>query len=558
MSHEEPRQSTPIDAIAESWVETLVQLRPEVGTYIGRTDVGGRYGDTSPAGHEAYIEAVSRTLNTLRSATPVDAVDRVTQTDLTAELELDLASSEAGLQYRDLNVIASPSQELRDVFDLMPTATVDDWSTISTRLGALPEAVDGYIETLREGIAKGITPARRQVKEVYDQVLRTGADDGFFIGFAAEAGPEDGQLPASLAGELSTGAGAAAVAYNRLADFLAHELMPAATEADAIGRELYALQSRRFLGATVDLDESYEWGIEELARMVSEQESIANEILPGASVEEAVAFLEQDPARKLHGTEALQRWMQETSDRAVEELGRTQFDIPQEIRALECMIAPTQEGGIYYTGPTDDFSRPGRMWWSVPVGVTEFDTWRELTTVYHEGVPGHHLQIGQAVVNRETLNLWRRQLAGTSGHAEGWALYAERLMEQLGYLDDPADRLGMLDGQRMRAARVVLDIGVHLGKRLPDGSGTWTAEYAFDFMGRNVNMSPEFVRFEVNRYLGWPGQAPSYKIGQRIWEQLRDDAARRAGDAFDIKDFHRRALDLGGVGLDTLRSAMLE
>ena len=557
MSNEEPRQSTPIDAIAESWVETLVQLKPEVGTYIGRTDVGGRYGDYSPAGHEAYIEAASRTLRELRSAAPVDAVDRVTQTDLSAELELDLASSEAGLQYRDLNVIASPSQELRDVFDLMPTATVEDWSTIRTRLGALPDAVDGYIETLRAGIARGITPARRQVAEVYEQVLRTGADDGFFIGFAANAGPADGQLPASLAAELSTGAGAAAVAYNRLADFLAHELLPAATQEDAIGRELYALQSRRFLGATVDLDESYEWGIEELARMVSEQEAIANEILPGASVEEAVAFLEQDPARKLHGTDALQRWMQETSDRAVEELGRTHFDIPQEIRALECMIAPTQEGGIYYTGPTDDFSRPGRMWWSVPAGVTEFDTWRELTTVYHEGVPGHHLQIGQAVVNRKTLNLWRRQLAGTSGHAEGWALYAERLMEQLGYLDDPADRLGMLDGQRMRAARVVLDIGVHLGKPLPDGSGTWTAEYAFDFMGRNVNMSPEFVRFEVNRYLGWPGQAPSYKIGQRIWEQLRDDAARRAGDAFDIKDFHRRALDLGGVGLDTLRSAML-
>lgn len=558
MSHEEPRQSTPIDAIAEQWVETLVQLKPEVGTYIGRTDVGDRYSDYSPAGHDAYIDAASRTLGALRSATAVDAVDRVTQTDLSAELELDIASSEAGLQYRDLNVIASPAQELRDVYDLMPTASVEDWSTIRTRLGALPDAVDGYIATLREGIARGITPARRQVAEVYEQVLRTGADDGFFVDFAANAVPDDGQLPASLAAELSTGAGAAAVAYHRLADFFAHELLPVATEQDAIGRELYALQSRRFLGATVDLDESYEWGIEELARMVSEQEAIANEILPGASVEEAVAFLEQDPARKLHGTEALQRWMQETSDRAVEELGRTHFDIPQEIRALECMIAPTQEGGIYYTGPTDDFSRPGRMWWSVPAGVTEFDTWRELTTVYHEGVPGHHLQIGQAVVNRGKLNLWRRQLAGTSGHAEGWALYAERLMEQLGYLDDPADRLGMLDGQRMRAARVVLDIGVHLGKPLPDGSGTWTAEYAFEFMGRNVNMSPEFVRFEVNRYLGWPGQAPSYKIGQRIWEDLRDEAALREGTSFDIKDFHRRALDLGGVGLDTLRTAMLE
>jgi uncharacterized protein (DUF885 family) len=292
--------------------------------------------------------------------------------------------------------------------------------------------------------------------------------------------------------------------------------------------------------------------------MVAEQTAIANEILPGSTVEEAVAHLEADPARKLHGTEALQRWMQETSDRAVAELAATHFDIPEQIRTIECMIAPTQEGGIYYTGPTDDFSRPGRMWWSVPEGVTEFDTWRELTTVFHEGVPGHHLQIAQAVYNRAELNSWRRLLAGTSGHAEGWALYAERLMQQLGYLDDPADRLGMLDGQRMRAARVVLDIGVHLGKPRLDGSGTWDADYALDFMRQNVNMSDEFVQFEVNRYLGWPGQAPSYKVGQRIWEQVRDDYRAEKGDGFDIKSFHKRALDLGGVGLDTLRTALLK
>ena len=291
--------------------------------------------------------------------------------------------------------------------------------------------------------------------------------------------------------------------------------------------------------------------------MVAEQETIAKEILPGGSVEDAVAFLERDESRKLHGTDALQRWMQETSDRAIEELGRTHFDIPDPIRRLQCMIAPTREGGIYYTGPTDDFSRPGRMWWSVPEGVESFDTWRELTTVYHEGVPGHHLQIAQAVYNRATLNSWRRLLAGTSGHAEGWALYAERLMEQLGYLDDPAERLGMLDGQRMRAARVVLDIGVHLEKPRPDGNGTWDADYALDFMMRNVNMPPEFVRFEVNRYLGWPGQAPSYKVGQRIWENLRDDFETAQGDAFSITDFHKRALDVGGVGLDTLRSALV-
>ncbi len=203
--------------------------------------------------------------------------------------------------------------------------------------------------------------------------------------------------------------------------------------------------------------------------MTEEQEAIAREIKPGASVLEAIEALDADPARKLEGTKALQEWMQQLSDKAVAELSATHFDIPDPIKRLECMIAPTQEGGIYYTSPSDDFSRPGRMWWSVPEGVTTFNTWRETTTVYHEGVPGHHLQLGQAVYNRAKLNTYRRQLAGTSGHAEGWALYAERLMEQLGYLDDPGDRLGMLDGQRMRAARVVLDIGVHLNKPKLDG-----------------------------------------------------------------------------------------
>jgi uncharacterized protein (DUF885 family) len=102
----------------------------------------------------------------------------------------------------------------------------------------------------------------------------------------------------------------------------------------------------------------------------------------------------------------------------------------------------------------------------------------------------------------------------------------------------------------------VLDIGVHLEKPRPDGTGMWDADYALSFMRRNVNMSDEFVQFEVNRYLGWPGQAPSYKVGQRIWERIRDDAKAAQGDSFDIKAFHKHALDLGGVGLDTLRSAL--
>ncbi|WP_460795382.1 DUF885 domain-containing protein [Microbacterium sp. GXF0217] len=552
-----PRTPTAIDQVAEEWVDDLAVLAPTLGTYIGRNEANDRYADLSPEGQEHYASEVRRTLAKLDALQPADAIDEVTKADLSSELRLELELHDAQWHLRDLNVIASAPQDIRSVFDLMPIATTDDWDIVSARLGAIPAALRGYTATLREGISRGVTPARRQAVEVAKQIERYTADDGFFAAFVAEAAPAEGELPASLARTLADNASAARVAYDELRTFLATTMADAAGEVDAVGRDLYALNSRRFLGATIDLDETYEWGIEELKRMVAEQTAIANEILPGSTVEEAVAHLESDQARKLHGTEALQQWMQATSDRAVAELGATHFDIPEEIRTLECMIAPTQEGGIYYTGPTDDFSRPGRMWWSVPEGVTEFDTWRELTTVYHEGVPGHHLQIAQAVYNRSELNSWRRLLAGTSGHAEGWALYAERLMQQLGYLDDPADRLGMLDGQRMRAARVVLDIGVHLNKPRLDGQGVWDADYALDFMRKNVNMSDEFVQFEVNRYLGWPGQAPSYKVGQRIWEQVRAEYQARQGDRFDVKDFHKRALDMGGVGLDTLRTALL-
>jgi uncharacterized protein (DUF885 family) len=557
MTDAEQRTPTPIDAIAEAWVDTELELFPEYHVYLGRPGREGEYADYSPAGAERAAAEVQNALAQIRVAEPVDDIDRVTKMDLTRELELSLEKHAAGFDQRDLNVIASPAQGLRDIFDLVPTASEEDWANIATRLHNLPAAMNGYIETLRSGIQGGNVPAIRQITEVIAQAKKQVADTGFFFQLTAEPKAGEADLPESLRRDLESGARESADAYATLASFLGDELAQHAPAKDAVGREIYSLASRDFLGATVDLDETYEWGIEELARMVAEQESIAREIKPGASVQEAIAFLDSDPSRKLHGTDALQKWMQATSDRAIEELGRTHFDIPAEVRKLECMIAPTQEGGIYYTNPTDDFSRPGQMWWSVPEGITEFDTWRELTTVYHEGVPGHHLQIGQAVYNKAQLNTWRRN-AGTSGHAEGWALYAERLMEQLGYLDDPADRLGMLDGQRMRAARVVLDIGVHLGKRLPDGSGTWTGEYAFDFLAKNVNMNASFVRFEVNRYLGWPGQAPSYKIGQRIWEQLRDEYARREGAGFNIKAFHKKALDIGGVGLDTLRSALLD
>ncbi len=549
------RTPTPIDEVAERYVAEGAKLDPDVAIFLGLEGDKTQFADLSPAGEDAKRELFTRTRAALEALEPVDEVDWVTKTDLLRELNLELDFIEAGTSQRDLNNLASPSQNFRMSFDMLPKETVEDWETIAGRLRNLTKAMDGYIETLRAGIEAGNTPARRQAQIVSETLSDYLDGDGYFGRLIDGAT----NIPDSLRADLAEGAEHARAAYGYFSEFLTMEMLPKATETDAVGREAYSLHSRRFLGAEVDLDETYEWGLAELARMREEQESIANQIVPGGTVADAIEHLDNDPARKLHGTDALRTWMQETSDQAIEDLGKEYFEIAEPLKNLQCMIAPTTSGEIYYTPPTDDFSRPGQMWWSVPAGVTEFDTWREKTTVYHEGVPGHHLQLAQAVYNRAQLNLWRRA-AGTSGHAEGWALYAERLMQELGYMDDPGDMLGLLDGQRMRAARVVLDIGVHLGKDKPAGvlpgehSGAWDYDFALDFMRDNVNMDDAFVRFEVNRYFGWPGQAPSYKIGQRIFEELRAEAQARPG--FDFKSYHMRILNMGGMGLDTLRAAM--
>ena len=550
------RTPTQIDQIAESYLDWMVSESPSFATYIGRPGANDRLDDESPEAAAKSVAKAAEVLRQLDAADPVDDTDRVTKDAMQRTLQLSIDTYDAGLWRRNLNVIASPAQGIRDIFDLSPVATEQDWKNLVGRSNAVDGAIAGYIATLREGIKANDTPARRQVIQVLEQAKQLAGADGFFLKFAEGAKAGSDELPESLKKDLHAAAQNATAAYGKLAAFLEEELLPKANPEDAIGRERYALLSQAFVGAKLDLDETYEWGREELARVAAEQAAVANEIKPGASVQEAIEHLNNDASRKLHGTDELQRWMQKLSDRAIAELGKSHFDIAEPIRKLECMIAPSNSGAIYYTGPSDDFSRPGRMWWSVPEGVTEFDTWRETTTVYHEGVPGHHLQVAQAVYNREELNSWRRLASWTSGHGEGWALYAERLMDELGFLQDPGDRLGMLDGQRMRAVRVVLDIGVHLGKPRLDGTGKWDFDYALQQMTENVNMNPEFLAFETNRYFGWPGQAPSYKVGQRIWEQLRDEAKAKAGANFDIKDWHKRALNLGGIPLDTLKYAL--
>ncbi|HXP21364.1 MAG TPA: DUF885 domain-containing protein [Streptosporangiaceae bacterium] len=546
-----------IDDIADRYVARSCELDPVGATDDGFAGYDDRMTDLSPAGFAARAELDQATLAELRQAAVTGSGETVARAAMIERLESsgDLYSS--GDLTADLNVIGSWVQQVRQIFDLMPLTGEEAQRNLAARMAAVPRAYAGLRHTYQQSAERGRVAARRQVAACAKQCAEWSAPGSDFYSGLVRRTSATGAMRA----DLEQAAEAARTATAQLGEFLENELLPQAPERDAVGRDRYARASRDFLGATVDLDEAYAWGWSEVSRIEAEMRLAASQIVPGGTVAQAVAALDADPARRISGPERLRDWMQGVADNAVAELDGAHFDIPEPARRIECMIAPTSSGGVYYTGPSEDWTRPGRMWWSIPEGVTSFSTWQEVTTIYHEGVPGHHLQAVEAMARPDKLNRWQRMVCWVSGHGEGWALYAERLMDELGYLADPGNRLGMLDAQLLRAARVVVDIGVHLELRIPADSDwqpgkVWNAHLAWDFLRSHVQEEEERLRFELDRYLGWAGQAPSYKLGERFWLQARDEARQRMGAAFDLRTFHSQALALGSIGMDPLRDAL--
>ncbi|GAA4701564.1 DUF885 domain-containing protein [Nocardioides conyzicola] len=540
-----------VDAIADQYVEDVAALDPITATAAGIAGHDHELPDLSPAGFEARADLARRAVASMTAAAPADERQAVARDAFLERVGLTVENADAGHDRSELSVISSWAHAIRESFDLMSVETDEGREDVRARLAGVPAALEGYRATLAEEASRGRVVARRQYAEVAGQIRRwtgqEGASGDFFTGLLPEAAE----------------ARAASAAYADLGRWLETDLAPRGLEKEAVGPERYALASREFLGASVDLEETYRWGWEELKRLTDDMVATSDRIVPAGSIQDAVAALDADPARRLGSREEFRDWMQQLADRTIADLADVHFDIPEPIRRIECCLAPTNDGGVYYTGPSEDFSRPGRMWWSLPDDSAQLTTWREVTTVYHEGVPGHHLQVGQTVYRAEALNRWQRLLCWVSGHGEGWALYSERLMDELGYLEDPGNRIGMLDMQGFRAARVIVDIGLHLELRVPEDNPfgwrpgeRWTPDLVFEFMRIHSRMDDAMLRFEVLRYLGWPGQAPSYKVGERIWLEARADAQARHGADFDLRAFHRAALDLGSMGLDPLRASL--
>ncbi|MBQ1001181.1 DUF885 domain-containing protein [Streptomyces sp. RK62] len=544
--------------VADAYVDELVALDPFTGTYLGVKESSSRLPDLSPAGQEALAELQRATLARLDEAERRPGADsdserrcaRLLRERLTAELAVH--DADEGL--RAVGNMATPAHTVREIFTVTPSETDEDWAAIAERLRAVPAAYAGYRESLELGLERKLYAAPRPTATFVEQLTEWAGPDGgrgWFEDFAA-GGPE------ALRAELDEAARAATAAVAGLRDWMRDVYTPAIEGApNTVGRERYARWVRYFNGIDLDLDEAYAYGWSEYHRLLGEMRKEAERVLPGAATPwVALAHLDEH-GKHIEGVDEVRDWLQGLMDEAIEKLDGTHFELAEPVRKVESRIAPP--GGAaapYYTPPSEDFSRPGRTWLPT-MGQTRFPVYDLVSTWYHEGVPGHHLQLAQWVYVAGNLSRYQASIGMVSANAEGWALYAERLMDELGFLTDPEHRLGYLDAQMMRAARVIVDIGMHLELEIPADSPfhpgeRWTPELAQEFFGAHSSRPADFVESELTRYLTIPGQAIGYKLGERAWLLGREKARQRRGDAFDLKAWHMAALSQGSLGLDDL------
>ncbi|WP_369167519.1 DUF885 domain-containing protein [Streptomyces sp. R28] len=544
--------------VADAYVDEFIALDPVTGTYLGVKESSSKLPDLSPAGQQALADLARATLARLDEAERRPGADsdierrcaRLLRERLTAEL----AVHEADEGLRSVGNMATPAHSVREVFTVTPNQSDEDWAAIAERLRAVPAAYAGYRESLALGLERKLYAAPRPTATFVEQLTEwsgSGEGRGWFEDFAS-AGPE------SLRAELDEAARGATAAVVELRDWMREVYVPAIEGApNTAGRERYARWARYFNGIDLDLDEAYAYGWSEFHRLLGEMKKEAEKILPGAATPwVALAHLDEH-GKHIEGVDEVREWLQGLMDEAIEKLDGTHFELAEPVRKVESRIAPP--GGAaapYYTSPSEDFSRPGRTWLPT-MGQTRFPVYDLVSTWYHEGVPGHHLQLAQWTYVAGNLSRYQATIGMVSANAEGWALYAERLMDELGFLTDPEHRLGYLDAQMMRAARVIIDIGMHLDLQIPADSPfhpgeRWTPELAQEFFGSHSSRPADFVESELARYLTIPGQAIGYKLGERAWLLGRDKARERHGDAFDLKAWHMAALSQGSLGLDDL------
>ncbi len=534
---------SPIFALSDSYVEKSARLSPMASTYLGIADLNDQLDDFSIAGRAVEADLSRATLAELNKLEPIDEIDRVAKSVMQERLTSSLQLHDSFESHISFNVLTSPPADIRQVFEMMPKESAADFDNIAKRLLAVDKAHLSWVSTIDTLAKKGKTVAQRQIDGIAKQ-LESYADGGYAA--MAKSFDPDGKYPA-----IHEAAKAAARSSAETATYLRGTYMALATPNDAVGAERYAAWARYYTGADLDLRATYEWGLADLAQITERMWRVAAKIKPDAkTLREVADYLDNAPEYKIHGKDAIIKKLLDFTQAAVTQLDGTHFDIDERMKFCDARIAPEGSASApYYMSPSEDMSRPGTTWLPL-LGKDEVSWWHLASTWYHEAVPGHHLQIATSVLERDRLSRFQRFGAWISGYGEGWALYAERFMDDLGAFDEPGIEMGFLSAQALRATRIVIDIGMHLGYTDENGR-VWDAVSGREALMNKALLDEHHATSETDRYLGWPGQAISYKVGEREWIAARENAKKRLGSEFSLKKFHAHALKIGPMGLDT-------
>lgn len=553
----EPRPaSVALAQLAEEYWDVSMRSRPTEATLLGDHRFDDLVEDFSEDGDQALRDALDSIRSRVRGLDvgELDATERVTARLLESDADDTIRSI-------DLRIVELRSDQMDGphLGYLMsaPELSVEDpehAAMIVERFSRLGGALDQALERFRAGASRGRTPARlciaRSLSSI-DGYLGSPLDDDLFVNVK---GPEgwDGEVEwrERLRDVVRD---AVRPAYQRLRDAFADELLPVARPDDRAGlcwlddgEELYAELVRMNTSLPIAADELHAIGVESVERRLpAEYAAIGSRALGTGDVAEVYRRIREDPALRFRSSEEIVALAEATVARAAAAMGSLFGRLPQ----APCRVEPVpvilaeDAPGAYYFPPAPDGSRPGTYYINGR-NPTEQSRVEAESIAFHEAIPGHHLQLAIAT-ELEGLPTFRRLDSGSTAYIEGWALYAERLADEVGLYSDDVARLGMLAGDSWRSGRLVVDTGLH--------AFGWSRQRARDYLFDNSPVGVDELEAEIDRYVAIPGQAVSYSTGQREITRLRADAEAALGPRFDLPGFHDAVLGAGGVTLPVLR-----
>jgi uncharacterized protein (DUF885 family) len=545
----QPEHSSPVDQLADAFWESILELNPTTATVYGDERYSDRLEDPSPAGRARVRALMERTKADAEAISPdgLSVEDRITRDMLIVIADLGVEEDDQGVhRLRVVDQIGGPQTLLPQICQFQPADTPERFEKFIARLESYREYMAANTDILREGLDSGLTAPRIVAERTVAQIERLMAiplDEAIVPSLAQVASDADRDRVRKVTEEVIYPADRAFLDVLK-GDYLKATRAEPGLWSAPDGESLYRTQIRSWTTLDLDPREVHEIGMEELRIVDVGRREIASKA-GAASPADYRQRLADDPANTPGSKEELLQRAREDIERAMAVAPRYFGTLPKagcEVMAVE-EFKEKDAPFAYYFPPATDGSRGG-TYYANGYDLASRKYTKLATTTYHEAVPGHHFQIALEQEN-EQLSTFRRLGARIVGGAyvEGWGLYSEKLADEMGLFRDDGERFGMLDAVAWRAARLVVDTGLHALR--------WTRQQSIDFL-LETGLSETDAAIETDRYIGWPGQALTYMIGCREIEKLRAELAARDGSAFDLRGFHDQLLAHGSLPLATL------